>query len=362
MNTYKLMLEDTEVAIFNLENIYIDVWKHNLLPMSVRLESYTSELRYVTSTISRLKLWLSRRLLPASRKHADKIFQIMGLNDYTNIDARATKACGLHALSVNDCYWVKPMGSTLSWSEINLRNYNVVNISETSLLGEEYFGAPIEMHPDFFTDGKVAKTWVNRQDGLHLIKGGVCAEYEVYASKLLDCFRNVNHVQYTNVTGFSRPHCDCKVIERPDNMSIVSCGELYDYCAINKIDYESMCINYFGKDFYNMCIVDYILHNTDRHVNNYYFYMDNRSGDIKGLVPLFDHSESLIAYSLGTDDKDVLNQVLNDKSSMRDLFERYKDKCDLSIDVKMLADLSGRVPSVVLDKVLKEVKYVLSDE
>ena len=66
----------------------------------------------------------------------------------------------------------------------------------------------------------------------------------------------------------------------------------------------------FGKNFANIAVVDYLLQNTDRHDQNYGFIMDNCTGKLVSVAPLFDHNQALIADMLGNDISDTLSQML----------------------------------------------------
>jgi hypothetical protein len=47
------------------------------------------------------------------------------------------------------------------------------------------------------------------------------------------------------------------------------------------------------KQFYEMCFLDYIIENFDRHLNNWGFSVDNQTQKITGLAPIWDNGMSL---------------------------------------------------------------------
>jgi hypothetical protein len=47
------------------------------------------------------------------------------------------------------------------------------------------------------------------------------------------------------------------------------------------------------KPFYDMCFLDFIIENSDRHLNNWGFSIDNKTLKIAGFAPLWDNGMSL---------------------------------------------------------------------
>lgn len=47
-----------------------------------------------------------------------------------------------------------------------------------------------------------------------------------------------------------------------------------------------------AESIYQMCIVDYLISNSDRHGKNWGFYVNNDTGKIVSCHPLFDHNNA----------------------------------------------------------------------
>ena len=60
--------------------------------------------------------------------------------------------------------------------------------------------------------------------------------------------------------------------------------------------------------FSDMMVFDALIHNTDRHLNNFGVLVDNESNRILGPAPLFDHGNSLF-YNITNDEYTDLNGV-----------------------------------------------------
>ena len=58
------------------------------------------------------------------------------------------------------------------------------------------------------------------------------------------------------------------------------------------ISFENFVKKLDSENFYKTIIVDYLIPNSDRHGQNWGFFMDNTSGRLLGLHPLFDHNNA----------------------------------------------------------------------
>jgi hypothetical protein len=73
----------------------------------------------------------------------------------------------------------------------------------------------------------------------------------------------------------------------------------------------------FSNDFHQMNVVDYLLENTDRHGQNWGFYMSNETGELTKLHPLYDHNNAF--------DSEWLHRADGGPSLM------YQDRCKLEV-------------------------------
>lgn len=54
--------------------------------------------------------------------------------------------------------------------------------------------------------------------------------------------------------------------------------------------------------FREMVLADALSFNVDRHQGNYGFLVDDRTGEVSGFAPLFDHSLSQLSFLMESDD------------------------------------------------------------
>lgn len=96
------------------------------------------------------------------------------------------------------------------------------------------------------------------------------------------------------------------------------------------------------RAFARMQVADYLLNNSDRHEGNWGFYVDNGSGRILRLHPLFDHDQAFSA-----------SEALNSQTSERNetlLEAAVSSRKDAGLDLQDLLEN------------LEQVKHLSSDE
>ncbi len=96
------------------------------------------------------------------------------------------------ALSLSDCYWVKPITADFSWDEVNLYdNYfeplkvGGVPVKQVTPLKKEH----VRYTPDASTGGELPKWWIIDNDTRYLLKGrkdgyAIQSRNEIFASMI----------------------------------------------------------------------------------------------------------------------------------------------------------------------------------
>ena len=297
-----LMNGDRPVLQFHIDDFFIKVLDNDFLPYPLKdyVKDSGIEIRKTMSDISALKDYLCSRTLNLSRENAKAILHSLSLPQRlkTNELLKITFACD--ALSMIDNYWVKDETDTRIFKDINLRNHHLRDAAyKISILGENISATKDIMLPDIGTDGMFAKTWVREPDKILLWKtdltsDSIFAISEKKASDILDN-SNIAHVKYDLFERDNKKITSCKCIAN-DDVSIINGYELKDWCDHTKIDFLQYIKDNFLIDFSNMVCVDYILANTDRHLGNILFLVDNKTNNIISFAPLMDHNQSLIAF------------------------------------------------------------------
>ena len=233
--------------------------------------------------------WASNRVLVLDRVNAKKILNACSLSQSDRYSV--AKVCRL--LSIDDCFWIKEKDSE-RWSDFDLRKNSLSEaLGQIALNGEYVTISGDVMTPEFTNQGAFPKCWSGEHDGLYLYKKSMQdyeSEKEVLASVILDSL-GFNHVHYEMLQPGIDGICKCKCMTS-DAESRLNFGEFRTYCKLKGLAPIKWIMDRYAIDFENMLIADYLLANTDRHPGNWGFFVDNDSGIITGLHPLYDHNAS----------------------------------------------------------------------
>lgn len=262
-----------------------------------------------------ISTWVHSRQAPKHREYIEVLLnlcQINNIKDFLNIT---------YALSLNDCFWVKPIDSKLNWKDVSLYS-NDFNESITHLAfnGEGLYGLDVTTtSPEFGTDGSFAKCWVkDDNDSIYLLKrgshgfcnSGLEPYSEFYASQvskeICESFVNYDLIKYHKELA-----CSCKLFSNEEIGYTPIINVLGRSKSVDEI------IKYFdsigsGELLRSMIVLDGVIVNTDRHLNNYGVLFNNENLELLGMAPVFDNNMSLLPYAMEDDFKN-LEAYLTDK-------------------------------------------------
>lgn len=327
-----LMAGDRQLLYYDLNDAYVEVINNRYLPLSLR--DYIKTTVYddketaqrSAEHLSALKDYLSGRVLTLSRDNAKQILGAIGMpkSDRTSERIAIVHAC--NGLSMTDNIWVKDENDNRSYVDIDLRTHPLSEVSyEISMIGKNISVQKEILLPDIATTGMFRKTWHRTEDNIELWKsdrtnGNINVLMEKKASDILDA-SNVEHVRYHMIErdGLKISVCSCLAT---DDLSLIDGYELQDFARHHGTTLLAIMEQVFPKETSRMCIADYVLANTDRHLGNIQFFVSNETGKVEGLTPLMDFNQALIADELGTDISD-LNYELTGKTMQETAMERF---------------------------------------
>lgn len=348
-----IMLEDNPVIYFNFDEMIVEVINGNLVPWIMRDKiqpipnSKPAEMaRVMASNVEEIKDWMSNRVLSLSRDNAKQIFNMFNISQSNDKRTRINICLMCRGVSVTDSYWIKLDNDDRNWNQVNVRKNHFKEIVDIALNGENPSITTNPICPELTTKGLFKKAWIRDPETkeLYLLKSdkhseNVNTRCEVLASHILDCFTNVPHVQYSGrvrTTRKGKMYVDkCKNFV-DEHYSFVEAREVMEYCRVHNVSFEEWALRTFGSAFANIAIVDYIIMNTDRHDNNYGFMMDNKTGQLVDIAPLFDYNLALIADVYGTNASDTLSQMFNNKETIIGLANRMMPFANVNIDFERL--------------------------
>ena len=248
--------------------------------------------------------WWSRRVIPRER-YNKRLIDL--LTDYV-----PSSALGLNSLGLNlsDCYWLKPFGSNLKWSDVNFYensfNEHFGEITLGSIHGLRTNAINL-IGPDSCSGGNVPKGW-RIVNGKRMLVKAPSVNFnqepynEVIGSKLCSAL-NISHVDYSlfKHKGVIYSACECMVNGNEDIVSAydvvshirpVSNDVLKDIEAYKQFA-EEHGVEDIRREFDSMIMIDYLLRNTDRHWSNFGLIRNADTLKFERAVPLFDFGNSL---------------------------------------------------------------------
>ena len=235
--------------------------------------------------------WLKYRTVPRNRRNIEELMARMGLDSR---DIRGiVELC--RGLSLNDVHWVVSDGFHGSWSECNL--YDNPFPEAVSIVAFTGIGPDVQYgwtsSPEFTTNGMLAKCWRRKKEGVILYKSGTNGAAnagfepysEYYAAQIADAL-GLNHVKY-GLSRFKGLICSTCRLFTNDKIGFVPAGRVVSR-------EEALADNRFADIFF----FDAVIFNTDRHMGNFGYLIDNDTNEIVGAAPIFDNGYGLFALAL----------------------------------------------------------------
>lgn len=299
----KLKLQNKDVLIFNLEDNKFEVIDNNLLPYSLRdfikdsrdIEKLTDKekIKAITSNVLLLENFFKNRSLSVKRENAKYIMNQLDIKQNNEFESTFKAMILCKALSVSDDYWIT--NSEEKWEDINLRNNPLHEVlQQIALFGKSLSITGKITSAELTGQGAYAKAWYRENGRLFLYKasskGGNESEREVVASNILDCF-NIPHVKYELAQKDNLTVCKCENMNTLST-SIVEAIEFDIWCSKKELNFIDECRKIDEELYYKTIVIDYLIANSDRHGSNWGFYMDNQTGKIIRMHPLFDHNNA----------------------------------------------------------------------
>lgn len=363
-----LMLVDTEVLYFNLEDCVVEVIKNELLPFYLRSNIRKSlNIKDILHNIQTVKDYLSSRVLSMSRDNAKQIYTAFQIPQIDSINNRVNICIKCKGVSIEDSYWIKEDNETVKWQDINIRENKLYDIVDISLTGFHPTITTSIICPELTTKGMFRKGWIRLGDTLYLLKSDRTNNYintkmEILASDMLDCFdyviESISYVGDIKTTSEGKEFVSiCKnFIE--EQYSFVEAWEVMEYAKRINIDFPAYCLMNYGFIFASIPVLDYIIINTDRHTQNYGFLMNNKTGKIEKLAPLFDYNCALVADYFSRDARDTLSQMFNTTDTLRDLAYRFLPDTRIKLNESKFGRLADSTKEYahIFDRVYERMK------
>ena len=259
----------------------------------------------INNTIFRTNLseWFKGRGIPSWRDKLDLLLHRLNVNAPCEL---LNKAFGL---SLSDQYWLKPSNTNIKYEDINFfdNDFDYAEFMEASLSKNSQIIKNISSlkTPNNTTDGMLKKAWIIENNTRYLLKGGYKNDTlqpfnEVLASEI--CKRlGFNHVEYTLDTYKDTIVSKCPCFITKDT-ELITCHQIINNIKIpnNETYYEEYIkileekgIKDARIKLENMYILDFLIMNEDRHLNNFGIIRDVNTLKWLDIAPIFDNGQSL---------------------------------------------------------------------
>ena len=250
-----------------------------------------------------LSKWFQGRGIPSWRDKLDILLHRL------NIIAPSELLDKSFGLSLSDQYWLKPINTSISYDDINFfdNDFDYTEFLEASLSknSNSIVSASSLNTPNNTTDGMLRKAWIIENDTRYLLKSGYKNELlqpfnEVLASEICDRL-GFDHVKYTLDTYKDTvvSKCPCFITK---NTELITCHQIRnnmdrydstkDYEEYIKILEEHGIVD-ARTQMENMFILDFLIMNEDRHLNNFGIIRDVNTLKWISVAPIFDNGQSL---------------------------------------------------------------------
>lgn len=302
---YELMHKDDMVTALTLDDLSGAILKvtpgtnPELLPLGGRLGADS------------LRKWWLRRAVPISQGG------IAALLQRERIPTTQSLLVQNLGLSLSDHYWIRPQGSELTWSEVSLFSNGFRDPLESMQIQAPHGAVSASTQtpaysPSASLQGDLIKKWLIVDNTRCLLKGNRGANSqqslnEVLASRLHEKQGFANHVQYRPVklTGSAGEQYGCicedfasETLEFIPAIDVVD-SEKKDNAVSTYEHFIHICIEcglpeQEVRGFLEYQILtDFVLTNTDRHLNNFGVLRDSRTLRFVQMAPIFDSGNSM---------------------------------------------------------------------
>lgn len=254
--------------------------------------------------------WWKDRAIPKTRHGAKSALQRLG---YSSTNSALVNNL---ALSLSDCYWIQPRGEGLTWKDVNLFTNDFVDTFGEITINRDHM-IDLRKATRFncaTSQGELQKKWCIGKDGRrYMIKGNYGQSYqqslnEIFATKLHEQQGFDNYTPYSlvqvqvdgNIEGIGCMSYDfCS-----ENIECISAWELLQTVKIKQNEsfyypLKRVCLGLgmTEKDFTDFMdyqiMTDYLMTNTDRHMNNIAVMRNPDTLELLGFAPIYDSGNSM---------------------------------------------------------------------
>lgn len=390
---YVLMNKNTEVLIANYDE-GIKVFDKIIEIRNIEYAPLIIKKSYEMKEDFRFNLndWFIGRGIPSWRDELDMLLARLNISTPLELFDKA------FALSLSDQYWIKQVGSNIKYEDVNFfdHDFDSAEFVEASF-SDNYDSITRKetlMSPNNTTNGMLKKSWIIEDGKRYLLKGGYKNDYlqpfnEVLASIICDKL-GFDHVTYTLDRFKNKVVSKCLCFINKDTELIPASQIMYgitkhktskDYNEYIKI-LEQNGIKNAREKIENMYILDFLMMNEDRHLNNFGIIRDVNTLEWLDVAPIFDNGESLkmtiynsdeisingegrLFYNIVTFD-DIIKVVKDikriDISKLDGVVEEYDELLHKYQNITGITEDRINKLCILLNRQIKKLSYLITEK
>jgi len=290
--------------------------------------------------------WWRDRAIPRTRNGVKSALQRLGYDSTNSVLVDNL------ALSLSDCYWIQPRGEDLSWAEVNLFTNDFVDIFGELTINSDHV-VDLRNKTQFncaASQGELQKKWCIDPSGKRfMIKGNYGDSYQQSINELFAAmlhkkqgFKHYTPYFETRVTvqgGIEGLGC-LSYDFCSENIEMISAWELLQSIKIRQNEsfyypLKRVCLslgvkeNEFDAFMDYEIMTDYLLTNTDRHMNNISVIRNPDTLEILGMAPIYDSGNSMF-YNIPFEQLDRIH------------FDEIETHSFIKREIKMLSYVKDR--------------------
>ena len=294
-NHYYLMHKNIRCGTAELDNILGDILNYE--DYSTGASPYMG-----TADLNKIKKWWKMRAVPANR---NMMHEVLKRNELFSPEAYLAKNLGL---SMTDAYWICPVDMELKYEDVKFENFQKYNDGKMSYHNTTYYSSEYDLNGSL--GGQMEKCWDFTTILPTLIKEsskyyGQQSINEVVATYIHDALQaGIPYVKYSAIKEVDNSilsKCGAFTSDTIEFISAYEILESYNGPKDNDLydQYIEACISYGIEeeviqrfmDYQTM--TDFIISNTDEHLQNFGVLRDADTLKLIGPAPIFDSGNSM---------------------------------------------------------------------
>ena len=346
---YSLMHRDDPVCAISIDTVSGAIMRVSrpvnpeLLPLGGCIDS------------AALKKWWQHRAVPIGQGKIQRILEQLGI---TTPQEYLVRNLGL---SLTDHYWIKPLDMELGWGDINLFTNDFRDPVGDMQLGQdvnEILELPANaFSPSSSVQGELKKKWIITDGKRCLVKGNHGSNSQ---ESLTESVATLLHkkqskqpfVSYSTMR-FDNPqpiYCVCESFTS-DELELIPAIDIVDSRKKNNAvsyyeHFIAVCVAHgmaeeTVRSFLEYQILtDFILTNTDRHLNNFGVLRNTKTLEVVSMAPICDSGNSMFWQNPKLPKRDDLTKIEVNSFRRKEiqLLEYVRDKNCVDLQLLPIAD------------------------